>query len=167
MLYAVRDMFKYLVLVVGSPIHITQVLVPFFIWIIYIRLLHSKRSKKVLSGKHGAKLFTNLLFTNIHGYQEKRKKKKKNHREQEIKISRITARHFTVGFIFLLTNWLHISWFFSTGVTKLAFSFFFLSYDIFFFFPPGGDSRYFYLLFMAFFFFFSFFFFFPGNRECW
>ena len=49
---------------------------------------------------------------------------------------------FTEGFSFLLTNWLHISWFFSRGVTSLAFSFF-LSYNIFFFFPPGDDSRYF------------------------
>ena len=60
-----------------------------------------------------------------------------------------------VGFIFLLTNGLHISSFFSTGVTKLAFSFLFLSYDIFSFFPPGGDSRYFYLLFLAGFFLFA------------
>ena len=34
-------------------------------------------------------MFTNLLSTSIHGYQEKRKKPCQ---EQEIKISRITAR---------------------------------------------------------------------------
>ena len=37
----------------------------------------------------------------------------------------------------LLTNGLHISWFFSTGVTKLAFSLFFPKI-IFFFFSPGS-----------------------------
>ena len=79
-------------------------------------------------------------------------------RESEFVIGSTRVEHscdcsiaaFTVGFIFLLTNWLHISWFFSTGVTGLAFSFF-LSYDIFF---PGGDSRYFYILFLAGFFLF-------------
>ena len=34
-------------------------------------------------------IYTNLLSTSIHGYQAKRKK---NRQEQEIKISRITAR---------------------------------------------------------------------------
>ena len=58
----------------------------------------------------------------------------------------VALQHFTVGFLFLLTNWVHISWFFSTGVTKLAFSFFFFFCPmIFFLFPPGGNSRYYYL----------------------
>ena len=49
-------------------------------------------------------------------------------------LSNCSIAGFAEGFSFLFTNWLHIPWFFSRGLTRFTFSFF-LTYNIFSFFP--------------------------------
>ena len=57
--------------------------------------------------------------------------------QQQFHQKRLLRVPNTLRWVFvLLTNWLYISWFFSTGVTELAFSSFFLPI-IFFFFPQA------------------------------